>query len=156
MADGDETGNFPGTTGSSRMKRTKPPNRKRPGPPRKGRLRDPKYLDWIRTQPCACCGYPGVEAAHVGNRGLGQKSSDHETIALCVYHHRDGPYSAHVAGKRFWELQCLDRDALIATYRARYLAENPERASDFVERRIESAGRNDQPDNRHEPGAENR
>ena len=97
----------------------KPIPRKR-AKPRKGPTRDPKYLAFIRKQPCvACMGgawlWP-VEAAHIGVRGLGQKSSDLETIPLCAYHHRDGSISAHTLGKRFWKYHGLDKAALIAKY----------------------------------------
>lgn len=108
-------------------KRTSAPNRKRSGPPRRGRVHDPEYLAWIREQPCVVtfCKIPRSEAAHVGEiRGLGQKCSDHETIPLCVWHHGpEGPQSHHRLGKGFWPFWGLDRDALIAEYRERYLEE---------------------------------
>lgn len=114
---------------------SKPPNRKRPGPPRKGRLRDPKYLEWIRAQSCACCEItPGgawmgiVEAAHVGVRGISHKSSDHTCIPLCGWHHTRSAKSAHFLGKHFWKFWHFDRETLIAKCRAAYLAEFPERA----------------------------
>lgn len=46
---------------------------------------DPAHLAWIREQPCCVClTYDFVEAHHstVG-RGLGQKTSDRETMPLC-------------------------------------------------------------------------
>src|SRR5690348_9289800 len=82
--------------------------------PRRGRVRDPKYLEWIRGFCCIVCWLAGTgeweafcaephdvygkavdqtsptEAAHVGERGLGQKCSDRETIPLCAAHHRMG------------------------------------------------------------------
>jgi|SRR5208337_183137 len=53
-------------------------------------VRDPAYLAFIRSLPCAVCFRTrNVEAAHVGRRGMGQKSSDRETIPLCSLHHRE-------------------------------------------------------------------
>ncbi len=54
------------------------------------------------------------EAAHVGERGLGQKCSDRETIPLCAAHHRTGPESHHVLGKAFFTHHKLDKDAIVA------------------------------------------
>jgi hypothetical protein len=121
-----------------------PPRRK----PRKGRVRDRKYLEFIRDLPCVVC-WPRMwrtgdiwtlsrathrsamqtfgsrtEAAHVGLRGLGQKCSDRETIPLCANCHRTGPYSHHKLGGRFWAFHGLDRDALIAELNRRYEEEN--------------------------------
>lgn len=50
-------------------------------------IRDRKYLDWLRTQPCLVSGVRGtdfeaVEAAHIGTRGKALKSSDDEAIPL--------------------------------------------------------------------------
>lgn len=110
-------------------------------------VRDTKYLEWIRQEPCIICdpfAYPGLllkratpvvtgigyplnlvrmfqtEAAHVGLRGLGQKCSDRETIPLCGYHHRLGPDSHHVLGKKFWEHHGLDRKQLIEEFQRLY------------------------------------
>lgn len=113
------------------IQRNKPPNKKRPTP-RRGPLRDPAYLRWIRTLRCYLCarsdaqmidafkrmGLPFLqreptEAAHVGQRGIGQKCSDRETIPLCAHHHRTGPHSHHRLGKNFWEHHGLNRDELI-------------------------------------------
>jgi len=55
-----------------------------------------------------------TEAAHVGERGLGQKCSDRETLPLCMEHHRTGPASHHVLGKKFWKRWGIDRDSVIA------------------------------------------
>ena len=53
-------------------------------------LRDPEFLKFIRSLPCCVCFRTRtVEAAHVGRRGMGQKSSDRETIPLCSLHHRE-------------------------------------------------------------------
>lgn len=64
------------------------------------RVRDPKYLAWIRTQRCLLdwalsnepkgCLFP-VEAHHVrekGRRGIGTKPSDRRAVPLCKETHR--------------------------------------------------------------------
>ena len=39
--------------------------------------RNPRYLAWIRTQPCWVCGSTrAIEASHAGTHGIGQKSPD--------------------------------------------------------------------------------
>jgi hypothetical protein len=108
------------------------PRARRPGPPRRGRVRDREYLAWIRQFSCVVCIPPSSnwwmpfcgstvsEAAHVGQRGLGQKCSDRETIPLCAEHHRNGRDSVHVLGKRFWPHHGLDRYRLIAELNQRY------------------------------------
>jgi len=95
-------------------------------------LRDPGYLDFIRSLQCCVPGCTSVnlhqwtqagawtEAAHVGDRGLRQKCSDRETIPLCVRHHRTGKDSHHVMGKNFWAHHEIDRDAVIAGYNKLY------------------------------------
>jgi hypothetical protein len=53
-------------------------------------VRDTAYLKFIRSLPCCVCFRDrGIEAAHVGRRGMSQKSSDRETIPLCSAHHRE-------------------------------------------------------------------
>ena len=100
---------------------------------------DPKlnsaYLRWIRTLPCVVCWqlrplrqFAASEAAHVGERGLGQKCADTQTVPLCPYHHRTGPLSAHAMGKRFWVYWRLNRFELIADYNRRFEEENRDAA----------------------------
>jgi len=111
--------------------------------PRRGPLRDPKYLAWIRTLPCVCCfiflhgwsrrEYFGrrnmagsSEAAHVGPRGIAQKCSDLEAIPLCGFHHRTGPFAHHRLQKRFWAYWEINRDEFIAELKARFMKEQEE------------------------------
>ena len=63
-------------------------------------VRDPRYLSWIRSLPCAACGSVfNIDAAHTGLRGLGQKADDRSCIPLCRRHHdRRQPYSIHKLG----------------------------------------------------------
>lgn len=104
---------------------------------------DRAYMAWVRGLPCVLCSFkvltrwaalhhhlgeryrvPQVsptEAAHVGQRGIGQKCSDRETIPLCREHHQDGKDSVHKLGKRFWEQHGIDRYGLIRELQARYV-----------------------------------
>ena len=78
-------------------------------------VRNPKYLAWIRTQPCLVCGSTRwIEAAHTGPHGLGQKSPDTSAVPLCARHHRTGNDSYHRLGPRkFSEVHNLDIPALV-------------------------------------------
>lgn len=83
--------------------------------------RDLSYLRWIRTLPCAVCDLTRwIEAAHIGERGLGRKCPDRQTIPLCPFHHRTGPTSHHALGRRFWMRWNIDRYELIRTYNAKF------------------------------------
>lgn len=84
-------------------------------------VRNPEYLKWIRTLPCAVCRVTrGVEAAHTGPHGLGQKSSDLSAIPLCARHHRTGPDSYHTLGPRkFAEAHRLNVPAIVARLSAK-------------------------------------
>jgi len=77
--------------------------------------RNPKYLAWIRTQPCLVCGATRwIEAAHTGPHGLGQKSPDTSAVPLCAAHHRTGKDSYHRLGPRkFGEVHNLDLAAIV-------------------------------------------
>jgi hypothetical protein len=55
-----------------------------------------------------------TEAAHIGIRGLRQKSKDREAMPLGRNHHQHGPESHHVLGREFWEHHGLDRDTVLA------------------------------------------
>jgi hypothetical protein len=77
--------------------------------------RNPRYLAWIRTQPCCVCGSKkSVEASHTGPHGIGQKSPDTSVIPLCAKHHRTGNDSYHRLGPRkFSEKHNLDIPAIV-------------------------------------------
>lgn len=98
--------------------------------------KDPRYLAWIRCQECVCCKTLSreawaelprekyrIEAAHVGERGIGRKCPDAETLPICSQHHTRGRDSHHRLGKGFWEHWNLDRDVLVKEHRERYRAE---------------------------------
>lgn len=53
-------------------------------------IKNPKYLAWVRTQPCCYCGNPNSEPHHVIGMGsgiMGSKADDIHTIPLCREHH---------------------------------------------------------------------
>jgi len=79
-------------------------------------VRNPGYLQWIRTLPCSVYRTRrAVEAAHTGPHGLSQKSSDLSAIPLCGRHHRTGDDSYHKLGPRkFAEVHRLDLRGIVA------------------------------------------
>ncbi len=53
-----------------------------PKPPKPSRSRD--YLAFVRDHACSSCRAPGPsDPHHYGGRGMGQKTDDHRTVALC-------------------------------------------------------------------------
>jgi hypothetical protein len=53
-------------------------------------IRDESYKRWVRSWPCLVCARRGgVEAAHTGPHGIGQKALDLQTVPLCRQHHDD-------------------------------------------------------------------
>ena len=83
---------------------------------------DKAVLRWVARLASAMDGQPGpTECAHVGRRGLGQKSSDKETIPLSDVEHRIGPYSWHKLGPtKFQEHWNLDVNRLAAALHAAF------------------------------------
>jgi hypothetical protein len=78
-------------------------------------VRNPGYLQWIRTLPCSVCRTTRqIEAAHTGPHGISQKSSDLSAIPLCPKHHRTGDDSYHKLGpRRFAEIHHLSIRAIV-------------------------------------------
>jgi hypothetical protein len=76
--------------------------------PRPERCR--RYLDWLKTLPCAICGAQPCDPAHTGPHGLNQKASDFLAIPLCRAHHED----YHRAARTFSTRWRLDLPVLIA------------------------------------------
>ena len=109
-------------TRSAPIKRT----RLKPKPRRARRARagdNEPYKAWLREQRCMICIPPRncgiVEAAHVGDRGLGKKCPDLQAVPLGAGHHRLYKDAHHgPLGKRFWAHHGLDRDTMIALYNA--------------------------------------
>jgi hypothetical protein len=58
--------------------------------------RDKKYLNWVRTLPCAICGGGPCQAAHqrLLSGGMGSKPSDYHAIPCCpachMFEHNKG------------------------------------------------------------------
>jgi len=84
-------------------------------------VRNPGYLQWIRSLPCVVCRTTrAIEAAHTGPHGLGQKSSDLSAIPLCGRHHRTGDDSYHKLGPRkFAAVHQLNIRAIVARLSAK-------------------------------------
>lgn len=90
-------------------------------------VRDKAYLEFIAGLPCIVCLHHGLkqesrtEVCHVGDRGLGQKSSDRDTLPMCgVEHHREGKFSQHHLGRNFWAHWGLDKQFLIDGFNRMY------------------------------------
>lgn len=84
---------------SKLLTRTKPMPKKR-AKPRKGPPRDPKFLAFVRSQPCYILGcFEKAEAHHFGRRGKSQRCSDYETVPLCHDHHMAWHSSTGLPGK---------------------------------------------------------
>ena len=84
-------------------------------------VRNPGYLQWVRTLPCSVCRTNrAVEAAHTGPHGISQKSSDLSAIPLCGRHHRTGSDSYHKLGpRRFAEVHQLNLQTIAARLSAK-------------------------------------
>jgi hypothetical protein len=82
-----------------------------PGKP----VRDEGYKRFIRKLPCIVCGRNWrIEAAHFGPHGIGQKSSDLQTLPLCYQCHQTGTRSYHRLGPvEFAAVHNLDIPGLI-------------------------------------------
>ncbi|MCV3308148.1 DUF968 domain-containing protein, partial [Leclercia adecarboxylata] len=60
--------------------------------PKRARWDNPKFLAWVKTQPCECCGKPSDDAHHLigwGQGGMGTKAHDFLVIPLCRQHHTE-------------------------------------------------------------------
>ena len=60
----------------------------------KARLRSTAHRDWVRKHQCCVsgCQQMPIEVAHINRastRGIGQKSSDAQTVSLCRDHHSE-------------------------------------------------------------------
>lgn len=63
--------------------------------PKNPPLRDRKYLDWLRHQPCILSGQHGndneaVDPMHIGTAGKGIKSGDDEVLPVLHSLHTEG------------------------------------------------------------------
>lgn len=60
--------------------------------PKNTRLVIPKYISWVKSQPCVACGMPADDAHHLighGQGGMGTKAHDFHVIPLCRADHRE-------------------------------------------------------------------
>nr|WP_245210213.1 DUF968 domain-containing protein [Serratia fonticola] len=60
--------------------------------PKRHRWVNTKYLQWVKSQPCVCCGARADDPHHIighGQGGMGTKAHDLLTIPLCRQHHDD-------------------------------------------------------------------
>lgn len=95
--------------------------------PKLNPVRDRKYLDWLRDQPCVLTGWRATEQSavdpiHVGTLGKGIKASDDE--ALPVWHalHKAGHDHGEMSMFRKHMPDYLLRDCLRAYAREQYRA----------------------------------
>lgn len=80
--------------------------------PKDNPIRDRKYLDFLRDQPCLFTGEMGCEPAHIGTLGKGIKSSDAHAIPLVHWLHRRGHQHGEVSMIRANIPDWLLRDCL--------------------------------------------
>lgn len=112
---------------------TRTPLKRKPRRPKPGD--DPKYLQWIREQPCVVCDNSlpevyhrwvwvpnNIEAAHFGRRAIALKPHDAQALPLCAWHHRVGPWAHHHLGsdKLFEQAHGINLAELMAEHRRRY------------------------------------
>jgi len=60
--------------------------------PKRTRWENAKYLAWVKTQPCECCGRPSDDPHHLigwGQGGMATKAHDSLVIPLCRQHHTE-------------------------------------------------------------------
>ncbi|WP_127958051.1 DUF968 domain-containing protein [Serratia microhaemolytica] len=58
--------------------------------PKRHRWENAKYLQWVKSRPCVCCGARADDPHHIighGQGGMGTKAHDLLTIPLCRQHH---------------------------------------------------------------------
>lgn len=74
--------------------------------------RSKRYLTWIRTLPCACCGATPSDAHHIIGYGgtMGGKPSDLFCMPLCRIHHQmvHENRSQFLIAQVKWLMQTLD------------------------------------------------
>jgi hypothetical protein len=79
--------------------------------------RDPEYRRFVKQFPCVGCGKTwGIDPAHTGPHGLGQKASDLDVLPLCRRCH--DAYDRHPSD--FAIIHKLDIPALIEMFNGFY------------------------------------
>ena len=104
-----------------------PPHRKRPGPPRRGRIVDPDYLAWLHLQEGVIRGGKTHSVHHV--RSFGSPKNDRCTLPLEFGYHQiqEGQKSIEALGKAKWQaIHGVDIETAIWKYQQRYLSQHPE------------------------------
>jgi len=94
---------------------------------------DPRYLKWIRTQPCMIPGCRNKAESHhenpEGDSAMGGKCSDRRALPLCICHHTGGgttalPGSYHglvkLTGRAFLKHYGIDSEKKILQFNAEY------------------------------------
>ena len=80
--------------------------------------KDPKYLAWVRKQPCVITGRTPCEAHHTQTGGTAMKGSDYAALPLYFEMHREHD---RVGKKTFWRL--YDVKQIIIDHLVRYIKE---------------------------------
>ena len=88
-------------------------------------IRDRKYLDWLRTQPCVITGlrsteYNAVDPMHISTLGKGVKSGDNEALPVLHNIHADSHAHGEISMFRREAKDWLLRAALRAYAREMY------------------------------------
>lgn len=88
-------------------------------------IRDRKYLDFLRDQPCIICGLRGhdqetVDPAHIGTAGKSIKRSDDEALPLMHSLHAEGHQKGEMTMFRKHMPDWLLRECLRAYAREMY------------------------------------
>lgn len=72
---------------------------------------DPKYADWVRSQPCCSCGADGPsQLHHMTGAGMGLRAHDHLGMPMCgrchmEFHDSSGGFKHWTKDtKRVWQV----------------------------------------------------
>lgn len=107
--------------------RRSPIRKRRPGPPRRGRIVDKDYLAWLHTQPGQPHGGRTATVHHV--RSFGSPKNDRRALPMEFGYHtiQEGPRSIEALGQRVWQLtHKVDIERAILAYQDLYLQEHPD------------------------------
>lgn len=93
--------------------------------PKQNIIRDRRYLDYLRTQPCLLTGFSAtedmaVDPMHIGTLGKSIKSPDDECIPVVHYLHRNGHGGGEITMLRENAPDWLIRDCFRAYARQMY------------------------------------
>ena len=56
--------------------------------PKPSKIKDKKYLKWIKEKKCVFCGHMPCEGHHLENGNQTRRSNDHNVIPVCRRCHR--------------------------------------------------------------------